>query len=458
MSAADSVATHWRCGAVDLDLARTRLMGIVNVTPDSFSDGGLHETPSSAIAWGLQLLDDGADILDIGGESTRPGFTPVAPDEEIKRILPVIEALADTGALISVDTRHADVASAALAAGASIINDVSGLTDPAMVEVAAAYGCGCLVMHAGAGFLAGKALVSAELPSDPYAYVDYLTDYLLSRAADLEAAGIAADRIAFDPGAGFGTTPAQDIAVQQATDRLVHLGYPLVCAVSRKRFVGAISGAHPASARDAASLGVALTAAHQGARIIRVHDVRATAEALRAAEVCEGSAPAEQALIALGANLGDRIATLQTAVDAIAELPLTHLDAVSHIYETEPAYRADQPAFANAVCKITTQLHPLALLEAINAIEADMGRQRTVANGPRTLDLDLLWMEGERHAGGRLTLPHPSIGERAFVLQPLGDVVGDVRSFCEREGIRVADGSALVGSVIGELGILEDRS
>lgn len=448
------LAPVWRCGGTDLDLGRVRVMGVVNVTPDSFSDGGLHATCDDAVAWGMRLLDEGADVLDVGGESTRPGFTPVAPDEEARRVVPVVERLAAAGALVSVDTRHAEVARAALEAGAAIVNDVSGFEDPAMVQVAAESACGCVLMHAAKGFLAGEDTVSRAVPEDPGAFAAYVEDYLAAGAAVLERAGVDPARIAIDPGPGFGTVPAQDVAVQRSFERLARLGYPLVCAVSRKRFVGALSGANPAAARDAASTGVALAAAARGARVVRAHNVAQVAEALRAAEGCSDSPCTRRALVALGSNLGDRLATLRAAARAVGELPLTRAVAASSVYESEPAYRDGQPAFANAVLEVETGLHPMALLEALLGIEAGFGRVREVANGPRTLDLDLLWMEGERHAGARLALPHPLMGERAFVLRPLGDVVGDARAFCAAAGVRVAEEKALVGTVTGELGRL----
>ena len=437
-----AVASRWACGARELDLSRARVMGIVNVTPDSFSDGGLHDTAESAVSWGMRLLDDGADILDVGGESTRPGFEPVPPAEEMRRVLPVVRALAGEGALVSVDTRHAEVAAAALEAGASIVNDVSGFSDPGMREVAAGCGCGCVVMHSRPGHLAGAA------------FAREVGESLLESAERLEGLGVVRERICVDPGPGFGTTAGQDVAVQEATGLLAGLGYPLMCAVSRKRFVGAVSGANPAAGRDAASVGVALAAVARGARVVRTHNVAMTADALRAAEACSGAAPRRRALIALGSNLGDRVGALRAACRSLGELPLTEVTAASGVYETEAAYRTSQPPFANAVVEVVTGLHPIALLEAGLAIESAMGRVRTIENGPRPIDIDLLWMEGETHIGRRLTLPHPRIGERAFVLVPLGDLVGDVGSFCASIGVEVRVMDECLGRVVGRLGRL----
>lgn len=448
-----SRAALWRCGDVELDLGRTRVMGIVNVTPDSFSDGGLHAGAEEAIAWGMRLLDEGADILDVGGESTRPGFSPVDPAEEERRVVPVVRALAEAGALVSVDTRHAGVARAALDAGARIVNDVEGFADPEMARLAALSGCGCVVMHAAPGYFEDAPLdACASMTGEEWAAA--VRAGLVARARALEGAGVAPACICLDAGPGFGTRAAQDVAVQRTTGDLAELGYPYLCAVSRKRFVGALCGVRDAAQRVAGSVGVALRAAAAGARIVRVHDVAQTAEALRGFEACAAGLPARRAFVAAGSNMGDRLGALRGALGALADLPLTRVVGASRVYETAPAYFDGQPAFANAVIEVESELHPLALLDALLAIEDAAGRVRTRANGPRCIDLDLLWMEGELHAGRRLSLPHPLMGERSFVLVPLGDLVGDAEAFCTGQGIAVAPEGSRVGSVTADLGPL----
>ena len=452
----EALAPVWRCGDVTLDLVRPRVMGVVNVTPDSFSDGGEHAGTEAAVAWGMRLLDDGADILDVGGESTRPGFAPVDAAEECRRVLPVIEALAAAGAVVSVDTRHAEVARAALAAGARVVNDVSGFGDPDMVRVVAEDGaCGCVCMHAFRGSL-GEA-PCADAPRGDVA--DEVEAFLLARAHVLEEAGVARERIAIDCGPGFGKTAQEDVELQRATGRLARLGYPYVCAPSRKRFVGAVAGVAQARERDAATAGACLAACAAGARVVRVHDVATTAQALMGAE-CAWGGPVRDAYVALGSNMGDRLQTMREALDELDALPMTRVVAVSHAYDTAPAYLDDQPAFANAVARLSTGLHPLALLQALLGVEADHKRVRVVANGPRTLDLDLLWMAGERHAGARLTLPHPLMGERAFVLTPLADVLPagvGVEDFAAASGVRLAPEGERVGEVTADLGVLWER-
>ncbi len=446
------IARVWKCGSRTLDLGRTRIMGVLNVTPDSFSDGGAHDALPEALAWAERLLDDGADLIDVGGESTRPGFEPVSCADEIARVVPVVQALVGRGALVSVDTRHAEVASAALEAGAHIINDVSGFEDERMVRIAAQAGCGVVAMHACPGYLAGE--VRRERTGSPEAFAQGVERYLLGQARLLEQAGVDPAAICIDPGPGFGTNPDEDLAVQAATSRMARLGYPFLCAPSRKRFVGAVSGSNPAGARDAATAGVVCAAALAGARIARVHDVRTCAQALRGLEACAGIAPERRAFVALGSNMGDRLAELRGALDALEALPQTRVVAVSRAYETEPAYLGDQDLFANAVVELRSRLHPRALIESLLAIEDAAGRVRVVRNGPRCLDVDLVWMEGERHAGPRLTLPHPRMGERDFVLAPLADLEPDVEAFCTREGIPcvpVAQRLGRVARVLGEL-------
>ena len=399
----------WRCGKYELSFDRPRIMGVLNVTPDSFSDGGEHFDPDAAIEYGLAMLDAGADIIDVGGESTRPGFTPVNPDEEARRVLPVVRALAKEGAIVSIDTRHVAVAKAAVRCGASIVNDVTGFTDPKMVEFVKTSTCGVIVMHAGevaaptrthatvqldtsaAAFVAEKAReaaaeaareaekparrrrgkllgepkVEAKLPggvvqpslpfgepeptSEPAtelgqetpaaeqvaaaetvapapeaapaatevasesndhlaammrrsarreeAYVPTsqlrrftlpdsapimrrVMGFLSDQARTLIHAGVSRDRICIDPGPGFGKSANEDIVIQRETAKMASLGYPLMCAVSRKRFVGAVSGVTEAAARDAATFGVCLGAIQAGANIVRVHDAAGFAQFL----------------------------------------------------------------------------------------------------------------------------------------------------------------------------------
>jgi dihydropteroate synthase len=271
----------WLVRGRALTLDRPLVMGVVNVTPDSFSDGGRFLSPEAAVAHATALLAAGADLLDIGGESTRPqGARPVDEDEELRRVLPVVRALvaAHPEAVISVDTVKASVAVAALEAGAHVVNDVSGLRlDPAMAEACAARGAGMILMHS-RGTVADMAT---------YAHADYDGDVLDAITAELGEqvkcatdAGIAAERIAIDPGIGFAKRPAQSLRVLAGLERLVRWGFPVVVGASRKRFIGELSGVATPDARVFGSVGAAVAAYDRGAHIFRVHDVGPTRQAL----------------------------------------------------------------------------------------------------------------------------------------------------------------------------------
>jgi len=269
----------WRCGRFTLELDRTLVMGILNITPDSFSDGGRYTDPVVALEHGRDMGLLGADIVDVGGESTRPGSAEVAEAEELARVGDVVTALVNgLDVPVSIDTRHSSVARACVTAGASIVNDVSGFRDPAMVEVAAECDAGLVVMH-----MLGE---PKSMQDDPR-YGDVVAEvreYLLGQAAMLEAAGIARERIALDPGIGFGKTTAHNLELLERLDELAHTGYPIVVGASRKRFIGELLGVTDPAKRVAGSMGVALWSALHGADVVRVHDVEETAQALTVAE------------------------------------------------------------------------------------------------------------------------------------------------------------------------------
>jgi len=261
------------CG---LSLDRPRLMGIVNVTPDSFSDGGAHATAEAAIAHGLKLVEEGADILDIGGESTRPGSETVAPDEELRRIMPVIEGLrAKTSAIISVDTRKADVMRRAAAAGADILNDVSALThDPEALAAAAETGLPVMLMHAQG---------DPKTMNDDPCYDDVVLDvfdFLEARIKACEAAGIPRSRIVADPGIGFGKHLHHNVAVMGGLALYHGLGVPVLLGASRKKMIGQLCNVESAKDRLPGSLAAAIGGVAAGVQIIRVHDVKETKQAL----------------------------------------------------------------------------------------------------------------------------------------------------------------------------------
>lgn len=248
-------------------------MGVVNVTPDSFSDGGqLHDT-QAAIAHALKLSEQGADILDVGGESTRPGATAVPVDEEIGRVVPVIEVLAREGCLVSVDTRQPEVMRAALAAGATMVNDVAALRAPGAMEAVAASGAAVCLMH-----MEGDPQSMQQSPR--YAdVVDEVKQFLRARVQVCEAAGIARERLVIDPGFGFGKTLEHNLALLKHLGGLAELGVPILAGLSRKSMLGTLTG-RAVDEREFAGVAAHLVAVAHGARLVRVHNVMAMQDAL----------------------------------------------------------------------------------------------------------------------------------------------------------------------------------
>jgi dihydropteroate synthase len=263
-----------------LTFGRPLVMGIVNVTPDSFSDGGINAAPEQAVAHGERLAREGARILDIGGESTRPRATPVAAEDELARVLPVIRGLAPLGVPISIDTMKATVAEAAITAGASIVNDVWAFQhDPDMAEVVAQTGAAAVLMHN-----RGHAGVDPD--------IDIIADILdfLARSIDIaERAGIARARLIVDPGFGFGKTDKQNFRLIRELPRLASLGCPVLLGVSRKSTIGRLTGQAVAADRLAGSLAAGLAGARMGAAILRVHDVAEHVQALAVAAAIEAA-------------------------------------------------------------------------------------------------------------------------------------------------------------------------
>ncbi|AYL37391.1 dihydropteroate synthase [Streptomyces fungicidicus] len=272
---------------------RCAVMGVVNVTPDSFSDGGRWFDTTTAVKRGLDLVAQGADLIDVGGESTRPGATRVDEAEELRRVIPVVRGLAAEGVTVSVDTMRASVAEQSLAAGAALVNDVSGgLADPAMIPAVAAAGAPFVVMH-WRGFLEGGTIqgVYADVVSE-------VADELRARVEAVLEGGIAADKVIVDPGLGFSKGADHDLALLARLDRVLDLGHPVLVAASRKRFLGRVlagpDGAPPpARERDAATAAVSALAARAGAWAVRVHEVRATADAVRVTRAIEQARTAD---------------------------------------------------------------------------------------------------------------------------------------------------------------------
>ncbi len=269
------------CGNHQFDFARPLVMGIVNVTPDSFSDGGRHASTAQAVAHARQLIEDGADILDIGGESTRPGAAEVSVQEELDRVMPVIAGLRDAGVPLSIDTWKPEVMRAALAAGASMVNDVNALQAEGALQSVAASGAAVCLMH--------KQGTPQTMQQQPQ-YRDVVAEvhgFLRERIAVAQAVGIARERIVIDPGFGFGKTLAHNLALLRDLRELGALGVPVLAGLSRKSMLGAIT-VRGVDERLAASVAAAMLAVQQGASIVRVHDVRETVDALKILNAING--------------------------------------------------------------------------------------------------------------------------------------------------------------------------
>lgn len=262
------------CGSFQLDLSRPLVMGIVNVTPDSFSDGGQHARCDQALAHAMSLIEAGADILDIGGESTRPGAQPVGLQQELGRVIPVIEGLRGAPVPLSIDTFKPQVMEQAIAAGAAMVNDINALQDEAAMRVVAASDAAVCLMHK-----QGDPQTMQHNP-DYRDVVGEVADFLQARIAAAEAAGINRSRIVVDPGFGFGKTLEHNLALLRELDLLKNLGVPVLAGLSRKSMLGALTG-REVGQRQAASVAAALLAVQRGAAIVRVHDVQETADALK---------------------------------------------------------------------------------------------------------------------------------------------------------------------------------
>lgn len=277
MNTSDPSSSRFLCGKYQLDLSSPCIMGIVNVTPDSFSDGGRYDTVEKAVAHGLELVSEGAGILDIGGESTRPGAAPVSLEDELERVLPVIEQLSRTaGVPLSIDTYKPEVMRAAIAAGADIVNDVRALQEPGALEIVAASDAGVCLMH-----MQGR---PQTMQIDPQ-YEDVVHEvnaFLAQRLAVAEAAGIVRERVVLDPGFGFGKKTEHNLQLLRQLDTTLVLGRPLLIGLSRKSVLGQITGGD-VDVRLHASLAASVISVMKGARIVRVHDVKATADALKVA-------------------------------------------------------------------------------------------------------------------------------------------------------------------------------
>lgn len=404
---------------------RSIVMGILNVTPDSFSDGGLYIEREQAAARANQLVAGGADVIDVGGESTRPGADPVSVGDELARVIPVVEQLAGNLTVpVSVDTYKAKVAARALSAGASIVNDISALRfDPDMAETVAQFGVPVVLMH-----MLGE---PRDMQNNPV-YNDVVTDVLdfLDKAvARALQVGIERRLIMIDPGIGFGKTYRHNVALLRNLPALRLLGCPIVIGNSRKAMLGDILHV-PTERRDVGTAAAVAHAVANGAAMVRVHDVDMMTQIATVTDalVRDGSRP--RVFLGLGSNMGDPPALLRETVERIDRLPRTKVVRESPLYRTKPVGHVKQAWFFNQVIELDTGLGPSRLLRETQAIELALGRdslQKRQHWGPRPMDIDLLLYGEELVSRPNLLVPHVESHRRRFVLQPLVDIAPDVR-------------------------------
>ncbi len=405
----------WQCSKYTFDTNVPKIMGILNVTPDSFSDGGEHNTFQKAIDHAISMIDDGASIIDVGGESTRPGSSNVEWQDEWDRIEKIVEELAKKDICVSVDTRHWQVASLALERGASIINDISGFTDPKMVEAVKDSDCGLVCMH-----MRGTPQTMTEI-TEYDDVVGEVCSWLDEQCKFLESLGIDKSRICIDPGPGFAKTPEQTLLLMRNIHELRHLGYPILAAPSRKRYLSLLSN-DDKDDRDFLTAQECLRACELGADFFRVHNVGVTAAIL------EDLRP--RVILSLGANVAlvgsdseereecikDQI---NLAIQEIVHLPDTEVVDVAPFFRSSAAYREDQDDFLNTVVILRSGIAPSELLDYLHVIENSLGRVREIENGPRTIDIDIVDYQLYVCESEKLTLPHPRAAERDFVVSPL---------------------------------------
>ena len=412
-----------RCGPELLRIGvRTLVMGILNLTPDSFSGDGLAGGTEHAARRGEAMVAAGADVLDLGGESTRPGSETVPARTELGRVLPSVERLAAGLAVpISIDTRKAGVARAALAAGATLVNDVSGLDfDPELAGVAA---------DAGAALIVGHWRRPRE--DDPEDMVAWVAQGLEESVARARAAGIPRTQLIVDPGLGFAKPPSVTFELLRRLPELrATVGLPVLIGASRKSSIGRVLEL-PVEERLEGSVAAAALAVAGGADMVRVHDVPESVRAIRVADaIVRGWAEPPPSwtpvYLGLGANLGDRSANLARAILELAGSWGVRTVRRSGLYETTPVGVTDQPPFLNAVLEAETTLDPAALLALLKRVEGRLGREPGRRWGPRPIDLDVL-LYGTAHVDTtELTIPHASLWERAFALAPLVELQPDL--------------------------------
>lgn len=421
-------------------------MGILNLTPDSFSGDGLHGGPDAALRRAEELVAAGADILDLGGESTRPGHDLVPEDVELARVLPTLERLAGRISVpISIDTRKSKVAEAALAAGATIVNDVSGLTfDPRLAEVASKAGASLIVGHwrrrrpaapNGSGSPDRpdhrNEQGDPDEPNEPADLIEWLAGGLAESVRIATAAGVPRTRLMVDPGLGFAKLPPVSIAILGRLRELrAQIGLPMLIGASRKGFVGAVLDQRVEDRLEGSLATVALSV-QAGMDAVRVHDVDPAVKVARMSEAIvygwSDPMPAWTPIyLGLGANLGDRAGTIARAIQELDAHSQIRVLRRASLYETAPVGVAEQPAFLNTVVEALSTLSGWPLLDAVKRVERTLGRQSRERWGPREIDVDVLLHGATRLDEPGLEIPHRHMWERLFVLEPLAELRPDL--------------------------------
>ncbi len=399
---------------------RTLVMGILNVTPDSFSDGGRYLAVEAAVARARAMVAEGADLVDVGAESTRPGAAPVSEEEEMRRLIPVVEALVRAVDVpVSVDTYKAPVARAALAAGASLVNDVSGLQgDPGLAPLVGEARVPVVCMHGFRQHLEGG-------PVYPRGVMEDVKGFLRRSVEMARAAGVPEGFVIVDPGFGFGKAVEHNLEITGRLGELRELGCPVLLGPSRKSTIGRVLRL-PVEERVEGTAAIVALAVAGGADVVRVHDVKQMVRVVRMADaVVRGRWP-EWAYLGLGSNVGDRAVNLAAAVRLLRRVPGLRVARLSSLYETEPVGPVAQPWFLNQVVEVECWLTPQELLAAALEVERTLGRVRRERWGPRVIDVDVLLCGDRRVEGPDLTVPHPALRERAFVLVPLAELAPDL--------------------------------
>jgi dihydropteroate synthase len=418
---------------------KTLVMGILNLTPDSFSGDGVRDDVDAAVRRADALVAAGVDILDIGGESTRPGHEPVPEDVELGRVMPIFERLAGRYSVpISIDTRKASVAEAAIGAGAIIVNDVSGLTnDPRIAEVAATQGATLIVGH-----------WRRRQPDDPADTIDWLAAGLAESIRRAAEAGVPRTSLMVDPGLGFAKLPPVSIEILGRLRELrARLGLPILIGASRKGFVGAVLQ-QQVQDRLAGSLATVSLSVGAGADAVRVHDVEPAVQVCRMSEaVVNGWADAmptwTPVYFGLGANLGDCTGTIARAIERLDAHRQIRVLRRASLYDTAPVGVTEQPAFLNTVVEALTTLPGRPLLDVVKHIELELGRQSRQRWGPREIDIDILLHGSGQVDEPGLEIPHRHMWERLFVLAPLADLRPDL----------IGPTGKSIGAYVSDLGV-----